>query len=86
MSEKDITEPIKSMLKKEYDRGYQQAENDYYNQSEKDRQSSYDSGYQQGGADAIDECIKIAEESCWKDADMLIGYFKELKEHMRLNQ
>lgn len=53
MSEKDIGEPVKSMLKREYQRGYQQAENDYYKNTEKDRQSSYDSGYLQGYSDGV---------------------------------
>ena len=35
-------------------RGYSKAENDYYAQSEKDRQSSYDCGYEVGYAKAID--------------------------------
>lgn len=29
--------------------------------------------------DAIDECIKIAEETVYRDTDMLVEYLKELK-------
>lgn len=39
----------------------------------------YTKGYIKGRADALDECIRLAEESCYKDIDMLISYFKELK-------
>ena len=28
----------------------------------------------------IDECIRITEETVWKDADMLADMFRELKE------
>lgn len=38
-----------------YNAGYSKAENDYYAQSEKDRQSSYDCGYEIGYNKAIDE-------------------------------
>ena len=40
--------PIEQALKTEYNKGYSKAENDYYVQSEKDRQSSYDCGYEAG--------------------------------------
>lgn len=30
-------------------------------------------------AKAIDECIKIIEETAWKDTDMLVESIKELK-------
>ena len=29
---------------------------------------------------AIDECIRLTEETVWKDADMLADMFRELKE------
>lgn len=37
-------------------------------------------GIKQGRADAIDECIRLAEESCYQSIDMLVSYFEELKE------
>lgn len=98
MSEKDIGEPVKSMLKREYKRGYQQAENDYYNQSEKDRQSSYDCGYQQGRTDAIDELLNnISESIIWDilaevmkrnigasdGADKIIDYLQKVAEQLK---
>lgn len=35
-----------------YDKGYMQAEKDYFERTEKDRQASYDAGYEIGKADA----------------------------------
>lgn len=34
--------------------------------------------YKRSRVDAINECIKIVEETPWKNADMLVEYFKEL--------
>lgn len=30
--------------------------------------------------DMINECIKITNECCWKDTDMLVELFEQLKE------
>lgn len=35
---------------------------------------------------AIDECIRITEENCWIDADILVGLFKNLKDQMNGKQ
>lgn len=35
---------------------------------------------------AIDECIRITEECCWIDADILVGLFKNLKDQMKGEQ
>lgn len=39
--------------------GYSKAENDYYAQSEKDRQSSYDCGYEVGYVKGIDDAKSV---------------------------
>jgi tetrahydromethanopterin S-methyltransferase subunit A len=39
----------------------------------------YRKGYKDGYADAIDECIRIIEETVWKDTDMLVESIRELK-------
>ena len=54
--------PIEQALKTEYNKGYSKAENDYYVQSEKDRQSSYDCGYEVGYAKAIDDFAELVKE------------------------
>lgn len=41
--------------------------------------SQYVKGYKDGYADAIDECIKIIEETTWRDTDMLVESIRELK-------
>lgn len=44
--------------------GYSKAENDYYVQSEKDRQSSYDCGHETGYREAINDFVNAANEIC----------------------
>ena len=45
-----------------FNKGYSKAENDYYAQSEKDRQSSYDCGYWIGYKMAIDDFVNACKE------------------------
>ena len=40
---------------------------------------AYKDGYSDGYAKAIDECIKIIEETVWKNTDMLVESIRELK-------
>ena len=54
------------------------------NRTELEKALSYDrnqyvKGYKDGYADAIDECIKIIEETVWRDTDMLVESIRELK-------
>lgn len=41
--------------------------------------NQYEKGYKDGYNKAIDECIRIIEETPWKDADMLVESIMELK-------
>ena len=75
--------PIEQALKAEYNKGYSKAENDYYVQSEKDRQSSYDCGYEVGYSQSIDdfsEAVKklIVDSSVirFKDIDRIAEQLK----------
>lgn len=41
--------------------------------------NQYEKGHKDGYADAIDECIKIIEETTWRDTDMLVESIRGLK-------
>lgn len=41
--------------------------------------NQYEKGYKDGYADAIDECIKVIEETVWRDTAMLVENIRSLK-------
>lgn len=51
-----------------------------YNQGTIDRAEEIQKAREYGYAKAIDECIKIIEETAWRDVDMLVESIKQLKE------
>lgn len=74
--------PIEQALKSEYSKGYSKAENDYYAQSEKDRQSSYDCGYNK----AIDDIREKLMQNGFIYTQHALDVFNDIAEQLKAGE